>query len=250
MKIKTIIASTVLLASSYTTAIAKDFGNATVDLELGYAVDGITQDGTNYNDTRPSTYLSLDLFYNLNDNVKFGLENGAIEYDDDTASDGTANYDIYSELSVEFKTGSIDIRPYAYVTTQDDSGNQGDSTDGYGIELGNTFSNGVRAYVQYQEAGNKFQTDGGVEYGAEVLSAGLEKTYDKGILGFGKETTVELLYIDGDNLRKVYSLDVELMINDNFGVGVTGVENDGQGTFASNASQNRDYIAGRVFVKY
>ena len=40
------------------------------------------------------------------------------------------------------------------------------------------------------------------------------------------------------------------MINDNFGVGVTGVENDGQGTFASSASQNRDYIAGRVFVKY
>ena len=250
MKLKAIIASSLLLASSYTVAAAKDFGSTTVDIELGYAFDGISQDGTDYNSARPSTYLSLDLFYNLNDNVKFGLENSAFEYDDDTASDGTANYDIYSELSVEFKTGSIDIRPYAYVTTQDDSGNQGDSTDGYGIELGNTFSNGVRAYVQYIEAGNKFKTDGGVEYATEALIAGLEKTYDKGILGFGKETTVELLYIDGDNLRKVYSLDVELMINDNFGVGVTGVENDGQGTFANVDSQNRDYIAGRVFVKY
>ena len=231
-------------------AFTKDFGNATVDLELGYAFDGIGQDGTDYNSARPCTYLSLDLFYNLNDNVKFGLENTAIEYDDDTGSDGTANYDITSELSVEFKTGSIDIRPHAYVSTQDNSGNQGDSTDGYGIELGNTFSNGVRAYVQYQEAGNKYQRDSGVEYAAEALIAGLEKTYDKGILGFGKETTVELLYVDVDNLKKSYSLDVELMINDNFGVGVTGVENDGQGSFANNVSQNRAHIAGRVFVKY
>ena len=245
--ISLLVASMFALSSN---AFTKDFGNATVDLELGYAFDGISQDGTDYNSARPSTYLSLDLFYNLNDNVKFGLENAAFEYEDDTASDGTANYDIYSELSVEFKTGSIDIRPYAYVTTQDDSGNQGDSTDGYGIELGNTFSNGVRAYVGYSEAGNKFKTDGGVEYATEALIAGLEKTYDKGILGFGKETTVELLYADYDNLRKVYSLDVELMINDSFGIGVTGVENDGQGTFANVDSQNRDHIAGRVFVKY
>ena len=245
--ISLLVASMFALSSN---AFTKDFGNATVDLELGYAFDGIGQDGTDYNSARPSTYLNLDLFYNLNDNVKFGLENAAFEYEDDTASDGTANYDIYSELSVEFKTGSIDIRPHAYVSTQDNSGNQGDSTDGYGIELGNTFSNGVRAYVQYQEAGNKYQRDSGVEYAAEALIAGLEKTYDKGILGFGKETTVELLYVDVDNLKKSYSLDVELMINDNFGVGVTGVENDGQGSFANNVSQNRAHIAGRVFVKY
>ena len=62
MKIKTIIASTVLLASSYTTAIAKDFGNFSVDVEVAGAQDGWTQDGSDLNSARFTGYATLNLY--------------------------------------------------------------------------------------------------------------------------------------------------------------------------------------------
>ena len=69
MKIKTIIASTVLLASSYTTAIAKDFGNFSVDVEVGGIQDGWTQDGSDNNSARFMGYATLDIGYKFNDQI-------------------------------------------------------------------------------------------------------------------------------------------------------------------------------------
>jgi hypothetical protein len=77
----------------------------------------------------------------------------------------------------------------------------------------------------------------------------IEKTFDSPF-GIGKNLAVEANYWDIDNLRDTYSLDLELNMSDNYGVGLTVGENDGKGPFANNVGQNRDFAAVRVFVKY
>jgi len=69
-------------------------------------------------------------------------------------------------------------------------------------------------------------------------------------MGIGKNLVAEVNYWDIDNVRETYSLDLELNMTDNYGVGLTVGENDGKGLFASNAEQSRDFAAVRAFVKY
>ena len=248
MKIKTIIASTVLLASSYTTAIAKDFGNFSVDVEVGGIQDGWTQDGSDNNSARFMGYATLDIGYKFNDQISILLENSVNEEQDDIHTL------VYShQLTLTYENNGLDLNVGGVVTDTDkDRHSDGNQQVSYAIyEVGYTTSeHGIRFAVEYQdELSDGSVNDSNVRYVEDVTIYKIEKTFDAP-MGIGKNLVAEVNYWDIDNLRDTYSLDLELNMTDNYGVGLTVGENDGKGLFASNAEQSRDFAAVRVFVKY
>ena len=248
MKIKTIIASTVLLASSYTTAIAKDFGNFSVDVEVGGIQDGWTQDGSDNNSARFMGYATLDIGYKFNDQISILLENSVNEEEDDIH---TLVYG--HELSLTYEINGFDLNVGASVSDTDNDrhsdGNQQQSAAIY--EVGYTTSeHGIRFAVEYSdELSDGSVNDSNVRYVEDITIYKIEKTFDAP-MGIGKNLVAEVNYWDLDNVRDTYSLDLELNMTDNFGVGLTVGENDGKGLFASNSEMNRDFAAVRAFVKY
>ncbi len=248
MKLKAIIASSLLLASSYTVATAKDFGNFSVDVEIGGVQDGWAQSGSDLNSARFTGYASLDLEYRFNDQFSILSENSVVEEED---SVHTKFYDY--KLSAIYKTNGFDFNFGGKVNDSDNnrhsSGNQQSSELIY--EIGYTTSEqGIRFAVEYQdELSNGSVTDANQRYVADITIYKIEKTFDSPF-GIGKNLVAEANYWDIDNLRDTYSLDLELNMSDNYGVGLTVGENDGKGIFANDVGQNRDFAAVRAFVKY
>ena len=247
MKIKTIIASTVLLASSYTTAIAKDFGNYSVDVEVGGIQDGWTQDGSDLNSARFTGYATLDIGYKFNDQISILLENSVNEEQDDIHTL------VYShQLTLTYENNGLDLNVGGVVTdTDNDRHSDGNQQVSYAIyEVGYTTSgHGIRFAVEYQDELSDGSVSGSNRYADEIIGYKIEKTFDAP-MGIGKNLVAEVNYWDIDNLRDTYSLDLELNMTDNFGVGLLVGENDGKGPFANSVSQNRDFAAVRAFVKY
>ena len=248
MKIKTIIASTVLLASSYTTAIAKDFGNYSVDVEVGGIKDGWTQDGSNLNSARFVGYASLDIGYKFNDQISILLENSVNEEQDDV-------YTLYygHKLTLTYENNGFDLNVGGFVSDTDkDRHSEGNQQQSYvTYEVGYTTSeHGIRFAVEYQdELSGGSKNSSNVKYAEDITIYKIEKTFDAP-MGIGKNLVAEVNYWDIDNVRDTYSLDLELNMTDNYGVGLTIGENDGKGLFAGNFEQDRDFAAVRAFVKY
>ena len=248
MKIKTIIASTVLLASSYTTAIAKDFGNFSVDVEVGGIQDGWGQAGSDLNSARFTGYANLDLGYKFNDQFSILLENSVNEEEDDIH---TLVY--FHNLNLTYQVNGFDLNLGGSVLDTDkDRHSSGNQQDSYVIyEVGyTTADHGIRFAVEYaQELSDGSVNDSNQRYVEDLTVYKIEKTFDSPF-GIGKNLAVEANYWDIDNLRDTYSLDLELNITDNYGFGLLVGENDGKGIFANVPSQSRDFAAVRAFVKY
>jgi hypothetical protein len=127
-------------------------------------------------------------------------------------------------------------------------GNQQSSFAQY--EVGYTTSeHGIRFAVEFQDELSDGSKSGSTRYADEITVYKVEKTFDAP-MGIGKNLVAEVNYWDISNLRETYSLDLELNMTDNFGIGLTVGENDGKSIFANNDSQNRDFAAVRAFVKY
>jgi hypothetical protein len=247
MKLKTIIASSLLLASSYTTAIAKDFGNFSVDVEIGGAQDGWNQVGSDLNSARFTGYALLDIGYKFNDQISILLENAVVEVDD-----GVHTKLYTHDLTLTYEVNGFDLNVGASVTdTDEDRHSEGNQQESYALyEVGYTTSeHGIRFAVEFQDELSDGSVSGSNRYADEIIGYKIEKTFDAP-MGIGKNLVVELNYWDANNLRDVISLDLELNMTDNFGVGLLVGENDGKGSFANSVSQNRDFAAVRAFVKY
>ena len=127
-------------------------------------------------------------------------------------------------------------------------GNQQASYANY--EIGYTIPQGYRFSYEFQdELSDGSVRSSGQRYADEIHIFEIEKTFDDPT-GFGKNFETTLLYMDANGLRETYSIDVDYNLTDNYGVGFRAGENDGQGSFANIASQNRDFAAVSVFFKY
>ena len=244
-KILTLIVASMLALSSQ--SFAKDFGNYYVDLEIRGTQDSWSAAGTNENGTRFMGSAELTLGYNINDNLTVQLENIAYEAEDDIH---TLVYE--HELALKYKMQAFDFVVAGAVSDTDEDrhsdGNQQASYANY--EIGYTIPQGYRFSYEFQDE----LSDGSVNssnqrYVDEIHLFEIEKTFDDPT-GFGKNFETTLLYMDAEGLRETYSIDVDYNLTDNYGVGFRAGENDGQGPFVNNASQNRDFAAVSVFFKY
>jgi len=243
-KILMLIVASILALSSQ--SFAKDFGDYKIDAELGYAMDGWTQDGSNLNSARPVGYASLDIEKTYNDAFRFLLENTAVEVEDDTTSDGSHSLAYIHRLTASYLINGWDVGVYGEVNDKNANNNIGDNTSYQGLDIGYTV-NGYRLSIDYSEDLTDHETtDNGEKFAGEVYVLGVEKT----VSVYGKDVDLELNYWDIDNTKEVVSLDAEVMVTENIGLGFLVGENDGQGLFASNRDTNRDFASARVFVKY
>jgi hypothetical protein len=243
-KILTLIVASMLALSSQ--SFAKDFGDYKIDAELGYAMDGWTAGGTDLNSARPVGYASLDIEKTYNDTFRILLENSMVEIEDDTRSDGSYSITYGHRLTASYLINGWDIGIYGEVEDKNEDSKNADNGSYQGLDIGYTV-NGYRVSVDYSEdLTDGTTTDSGQKYAEEITVLAVEKT----VSAFGKDTDLEFNYWDIDNLRETYSLDAEVMLTENFGFGVLVGDNDGQGIFASVDSQQRDFAAARVFLKY
>ena len=243
-KILTLIVASMLALSSQ--SFAKDFGDYKIDAELGYAMDGWTQDGSDLNSARPVGYASLDIEKTYNDTFRFLLENSAVEVEDDTTSDGSHSLNYAHRLTASYLINGWDIGVYGEVNDKNANSNSADNQSFQGLDIGYTV-NGYRLSIDYSEdLTDHATTDAGATYAGEIYVLGVEKT----VSVYGKDVDLELNYWDIDNTQETISLDAEVMVTENIGLGFLVGENDGQGLFASNKGTNRDFASARVFVKY
>jgi hypothetical protein len=243
-KILTLIVASMLTLSSQ--SFAKDFGDYKIDAELGYAMDGWTQAGSDLNSARPVGYASLDIEKTYNDTFRILLENAMVEIEDDTRSDGSYSIAYSHRLTASYLINGWDIGIYGQIEDKNEDSKNGDNYSYQGLDIGYTV-NGYRISVDYAEdLTDGTTTDSGVKYAEEITVWAVEKT----VSAFGKNIDLEFNYWDIDNNRDTYSLDAEVMLTENFGFGVLVGDNDGKGLFASTDSQQRDFAAARVFVKY
>ena len=249
MKIKTIIASTVLLASSYTTAIAKEFGNFIVDLEVGGMQDGWSQSGADHNSARFTGYAALDLTYKINDQFSIKSEN---DVNEEEYENGHTLFYTHA-LKLIYEINGFDLTLGGVVEdTDNDIPADGDQQASYvTYEVGYTTSeHGIRFAVEYaDELSDGSVTNSNQRYVEDITVYKIEKTFDAPF-GIGKNLVVELNWWDLDNARDTYSADFEFNLADNYGVGLRVGENDGKGIFANDVGSNRDFAAVRAFVKY
>lgn len=243
-KILTFIAAAIFAMSS--SSLAKDFGDYKIDAELGYAMDGWTASGSDLNSARPVGYASLDIEKTYNDTFRILLENSMVEIEDDTRSDGSYSIAYAHRLTASYLIDGWDLGIYGEIEDKNEDSKNGDNASYQGLDIGYTV-NGYRISVDYSEdLTDGTTTDSGVKYAEEITVLAVEKS----VSAFGKNIDLEFNYWDIDNTREVYSLDAEVMLTENFGFGVLLGDNDGQGLFASTDSQQRDFAAARVFVKY
>jgi hypothetical protein len=244
-KILTFIAAAIFAMSS--SSLAKDFGNYYVDLEIRGTQDSWSAAGTNENSSRFMGGAELTLGYNINDNLTIQLENIAYEAEDDNH---TLIYE--HELALKYKIQNLDFAVAgAVMDTDNDTPSDGNQQSSYAnYEIGYTIPQGYRFSYEFQdELSDGSVTSSNQRYVDEIHIFEIEKTFDDPT-GFGKNFETTLLYMDAEGLRETYSIDVDYNLTDNYGVGFRAGENDGQGIFANNASQNRDFAAVSVFFKY
>ena len=244
-KILTFIAAAIFAMSS--SSLAKDFGNYYADLEIRGTQDSWSAAGTNENGTRFMGSAELTLGYDINDNLTVQLENVAYEAEDENH---TLIYE--HELALKYKIQNLDfVVAGAVMDTDNDTPSDGNQQASYAnYEIGYTIPQGYRFSYEFQDE----LSDGSVNssnqrYVDEIHVFEIEKTFDDPT-GFGKNFETTLLYMDAEGLRETYSIDVDYNLTDNYGVGFRAGENDGQGPFANNAGQNRDFAAVSVFFKY
>ena len=246
-KILTLIVASMLALSSQ--SFAKDFGNYSVDIEVGGAYDAWDPStGENLNSSRFAGYLNLDLGYRFNDNFSILSENAVVEVEDDVH---TLDYSTTLTLTYEINDFDFNIGGSA-TDTDNDRHAEGNQQTSYAIyELGYTYpGSGVRVAYKYDdELSGGSVNDSNVRYVENIQYLTAEKTF-AAPLGIGKDLVVELTYADADNYKKVYTIDMEHNLTENYGYALAFGENDGQGLFANNTDANRDWASARVFVKY
>ena len=228
-------------------SFAKDFGNYSVDLEVGGSANSWDSSGSDNNSARFAGYADLDLVYRFNDAFSVTLENGVIEEEDE-------NHDLaYSfEWYVTYQLNNFDINPGVFFSdTNNDVPADGNQQVSFAqLEVGYTIpNNGARLSIEYSDEASDGSTNGTDRWVETIVQYKAEKTFDAPF-GYGKNLVTELVYTDFDNLRETYALDLEYNITDNYGVGFVVGENDGKGPFANNVGQNRDFADLRVFLKY